>query len=111
MTYRSFAIILLLFCCNAISKALPPGPYPDAVFDRSLKTVQFAKEGWEFAYPILQMNDEKPLLLSFDDLNTNVRNFNYTVVHCDADWMPSRIPYTDFADGFYQNSISDYFAE
>ena len=108
MVLKSLGILLLLICCKGISRALPEGPFPDAVFNRSVKTVQFAKVGWEFAYPILQMNDEKPLLLSFDDLNTSAKNYNYIIVHCDADWMPSRIAYSEYADGFYQNQITDY---
>lgn len=88
--------------------ALPQGPLPDAVFGKTIKTVQFYKEGWEFSYPIIDLNDNKSLLLSFDDLEENPKNLNYVIVLCDADWMPSRLSYTEYLDGFYQNTIADY---
>jgi hypothetical protein len=108
MVFRIFSILILWFVTLVPCLALPEGPFPDAVFDRNIKTVEFYKEGWEFSYPILEINDSKSLLLSFDDLDAKYKNFNYIVVHCDADWMPSRISYTEYMDGFYQNPLNDY---
>lgn len=106
---RTFTLsMLLFFATGALCFALPEGPFPDAVFSKNIKTVQFYAEGWEFAYPILDLNDNKSLLLSFDELADNPKNLNYVVVLCDADWMPSRLPYPDYLDGFNQNPISDY---
>ena len=88
--------------------AIPDGPLPDAVLDRNIKTVQFYREGWEFAYPILEMNASKPLILSFDDISPSPKLYNYTVLLCDADWMPSRLSFSEYAEGFNQNTLSDY---
>ncbi|MDP4209338.1 MAG: DUF5103 domain-containing protein [Bacteroidota bacterium] len=88
--------------------SLPRGPLPDAVFDRNIKTVQLYKEGWEFSYPILELNDTKTLQFSFDYLGTKSKNLNYIVVHCDAQWEPSRIAYSEYLDGFYQNPLLDF---
>jgi len=100
--------VLLIFTSVELCSALPEGPFPDAVFSKTIKTVQFYKEGWEFAYPIIDMNDNKPLLFSFDDLQDSPRNLNYSIVLCDAGWMPSRLAYSEYLEGFYQNTISDY---
>lgn len=105
--------ICLLFVLFGIAatnntKAVPEGPLPDAVFDRDIRTVRFFKEGWEFGYPILEIGDDKPLLLQFDVLNNDYKNYSYSVVHCGADWIPSRMSYTEYMDGFYQNSLADY---
>ena len=105
---RFILYILSLFIGINLCSALPQGPFPDAIFSKSIKTVQFYKEGWEFSYPIIDLNDNKSLLLSFDDLAESPKNLNYVVVLCDADWMPSRLSYTDYLDGFYQNNISNY---
>ena len=105
---RVFLICLFHSVIYTIGSALPQGPFPDAVFGKSIKTVQFYKEGWDFSYPILDLNDNSSLHLSFDDLNNNIKNLNYVVVLCDADWMPSRLVYTEYLDGFYQNTITTY---
>jgi hypothetical protein len=88
--------------------SIPEGPLPDAVFDRNIRTVMFYKEGWELSYPIIEMYDSKPLILSFDVLNDDLKSFNYSIIHCDAEWMPSRISYTDNMNGFYQNALYNY---
>lgn len=107
-----FKLVLLLLMTSMITsetcRALPQGPFPDAVFNRNIKTVQFYKQGWEFSYPILQLNDVSPLLLSFDELNATSKNYNYSVVLCDADWMPSRLSFSEYMDGFFQNPLISY---
>jgi hypothetical protein len=105
---KRIIFVVVFFGCFINGFAIPPGPFPDAVFDRNIKTVQLYKEGWEFSYPILELNDTKTLLLSFDDLDAKYKNYNYLVVHCNADWMPSRISYSDYMDGFYQNPLTQY---
>ena len=57
-------IIFLTFTSINLCRALPAGPFPDAVFSKNIKTVQFYKEGWEFSYPIIDLNDDKSLLFS-----------------------------------------------
>jgi hypothetical protein len=89
-------------------KAIPDGPLPDAIFDKNIHTVVFQKENINFSYPILELNDQTPLELSFDELNEQDKNLNYSVVFCDADWMPSRLSYTEYMDGFFQNSLFQY---
>ncbi len=90
-------------------KALPDGPFPvDTVYNKNIKTVQLFRKGWEFSYPVLELNDNKSLLLSFDDLDDKSKSYNYKVVHCDADWMPSRLSSSEYIEGFDQNTVSNY---
>ena len=87
---------------------MPPGPFPDAVFNKNIKTVLLYKQGWEFSYPVLQLNETAALLLSFDELNANQKNYNYSLVLCDADWMPSRLSFSEYMEGFFQNPLITY---
>lgn len=105
---RTLCIIISFILSIHICCALPQGPFPDAVFNKNIKTVQLYKEGWEFSYPIIDMNDGKQLLFSFDDLEGSPRNLNYEIVLCDADWMPTRLSYSEYLDGFFQNTFSNY---
>lgn len=105
-----FKFVLFLICCGFVAPgfSLPQGPFRDGVFNKNIKTVQFFKDGLEFSYPVYDMKERKPLLLSFDDLSASPQNLNYIIVFCDADWMPSRISYTEYMDGFYQNTLMQY---
>lgn len=110
MTRVCLKIIFALFlnCFFQSSKALPEGPFPDSIFRNNIKTVQLYEEGWEFSYPILKMNGDTHLLFSFDDLDIQSKTYSYAIIHCDANWMASRVPFNEYMDGFFMNPLNDY---
>ncbi|MCB0764328.1 MAG: DUF5103 domain-containing protein [Flavobacteriales bacterium] len=76
----------------------------DHVYSPTIHTVQLFKKGFELAPPIIDLNGEDVLVLRFDDLQPNVENLTYTVVHCDANWQPS-----DLINGQYlSGAMNDY---
>ncbi len=104
-----FLTVNLLYCTLTCAQYNPPnGIYPDAVWGEMIKTVQLYKTGWETSHPISHVEDEKPLILAFDELSKNARNYSYSIVHCDADWRQSRLITTDYMDGFPINQIRHY---
>jgi hypothetical protein len=84
--------------------------YEDRIYIANLQTVQMFKEGWELSYPIMNLNSNERLILSFDDLDAGVKNYSYTIIHCDADWKPSGLFQAEYLDGFYQAEINEYSA-
>ena len=104
--------IYLLFIVNALPfqclTAQMEGPIQDALYRKNIKTIQFFKYGWEFSYPILVMNESSHLILSFDDLDNKEKSYNYTIIHCNANWEQSSLTFEEYADGFSQNKINDY---
>jgi len=54
------------------------------------------------------LNSDEKLKLSFDDFNTDLKNYCYTVIHCNADWEVSDLSYSQFADGFEQNQVTSH---
>ena len=93
MKFIRFFLALIFFTCIAIHAQYrpPDGIYPDAVFGGDIKTARIFKEGWETSYPICHVDDEKPLVLTFDELSKNARYYSYAIIHCDADWRQSRL--------------------
>ena len=107
-TIRLF-ISLILTSVSVCAQYNPPsGIYPDAVFNGNIKTSRIFKDGWETSYPVSRMDDEKPLVLSFDELSSNARNYSYTIIHCDADWRQSRLVVSEYMTGFPVNPIRNY---
>ncbi len=83
--------------------------YYDYIYDENLKTVQFHVNGFGTSMPIIELNGSSPLLLNFDDMGGDVRDFVYQVQHCDANWNPSNsISEFDYLDGFTEGQIRDY---
>ncbi len=74
----------------------------------SIKTVQLYKLGWKMSFPIIQLNSNDQLVLSFDDLGEETKNYNYTIVHCDHNWNPSELLETEYMTGFAHNPLNDY---
>lgn len=82
--------------------------YEDYVYLSSIKTVQLHDESFELSQPILNLGSEEKLKLSFDDLDADLKNFSYTIIHCNSGWEPSGLMPAEYIDGFQDNSINEY---
>ncbi len=82
--------------------------YENAVYDENIKTVQMYRDGFLLSNPVYQMGEETPLVFKFDDLSGEVKDYYYTIIHCDADWNESFIPQSDYIDGFAENPLDDF---
>ncbi|WP_167619730.1 DUF5103 domain-containing protein [Maribellus sediminis] len=82
--------------------------YETAVYKETIKTALMYRTGFVLSNPVMGLNENQSLTFKFDDLDSNVKDYYYTIIHCDADWKESFIPQTDYLDGFADNPITDY---
>ena len=82
--------------------------HKDYIYKDNIRTAELYKEGWRLSPPVVGLNSGQQLILSFDDLDADVKNYHYTIIHCDALWQPSDIPKTDYIRGFHDDEINDY---
>jgi len=80
----------------------------DFTYKTTIRTVQLKREDWNLSYPVLDMNDQLPLVLSFDDLVDDPVTYSYTLIHCNSNWEPTRIIKNDYLDGMHEEIIRDY---
>lgn len=66
------------------------------------------REGFELSNPVLEVHEDQKLIFKFDELAADVKDYYYTIIHCDADWKESFIPQTDYIEGFIDNPVDDY---
>jgi hypothetical protein len=105
--YFFFAVILLI--TSQLTKAQTGSYYyENAVYKEDIKTVQLYRDGFELSNPVYMFGEETPLILKFDDLSGEVKNYQYTVVHCDAGWNESYLAQSDYIQGFTDNPLNDY---
>jgi hypothetical protein len=78
------------------------------VYKDHIRTVEMYREGWKLSPPVINLNSNQKLILSFDDLNADVKNYHYTIIHCNAMWEPSELGKPEYIRGFYEDEITDY---
>lgn len=78
------------------------------IIEPNIKTILFHRAGWDLSPPLMKYNSNEKLLLSFDDLDGDVKEYMYTIVHCDANWEPSELRKDEYIDGYYEDYIYDY---
>ncbi|MDI1355276.1 MAG: DUF5103 domain-containing protein [bacterium] len=74
--------------------------YDDYTYKPGIKTVMFHESSWDYAAPIISLNTNMQLSLSFDDLDADHKDYSVTFIHCNADWTPSSLMQTEYISGF-----------
>ncbi len=82
--------------------------YEDRVYSENIATAQVYPSGNPLDLPILTLGLPQPLELHFDDLSSEMKNYTYTFIHCNADWTKSNLIEMQYLDGFFSDYITDY---
>ena len=82
--------------------------YDDYIYDDSIKTVLLHKLGSQMSYPIINIRAKELIKLSFDDLRRDNSIYNYTVIHCNANWEPSNLEQNEYIEGFFEDELFDF---
>ena len=82
--------------------------YEDYIYKPNIHTVLLHRKGWELSAPIIQLNTDEKLTLSFDDLDGDIKNYKYTIIHCSYEWKPSPLSKNEYINGFKDNYITNF---
>jgi hypothetical protein len=82
--------------------------FDDYVYQEGIKTVKFHPLTDNLGMPIIQLFSSEKLILNFDDLYEDFVNYNYTIIHCDANWQPSGLMKADYLSNFQDHYITEY---
>lgn len=95
--------LLFLFCLPSAAFAqYHTHPCIDAV-----KTLQVTVDGDFMKLPVIDMEGNNELEISFDYLADEEPWLYYRVVHCDADWRIDNLSEMDYVDAFFPMSIDN----
>ncbi len=110
LSYLFFTCLLIAYSFFATAAAENVGSqqYHNKVYVDNIKTVQLHVKGLELSYPVIELGSREELIFSFDDLDGDVKNYQYTIIHCNADWTRSSLFPSDYMDGFYENPLDNY---
>jgi len=79
----------------------------DDVYKDYVKTVRCFPGFSPLNYPILELGSGQ-MTLSFDDLDGDIKDYSYTLIHCNSDWKPSNLSTMEYIDGFETEEIWNY---
>lgn len=82
--------------------------FGDEVFVDYIRSVKFHLEGIPLSYPIIDLNSGTQLVLTFDDLEGDGKDYKYSIHHCNADWTPSALAEMEYLASFSEEYINDY---
>ncbi len=82
--------------------------YNNKVYKENIQTALLHPINQPISYPIIELNGNTQLEISFDDLDGDAKNYSYNIIHCDADWTPSDLSPFDYIDGFTEDTFDDY---
>jgi len=82
--------------------------YEDYDYGPFVGAVRFHVAGLRTSFPITDLAGSSRLLVSFDDLDGEVRDYYYTIIHCDRDWHPSELNQMEYLDGYSEERILDF---
>ena len=77
------------------------------VYEDNIKSVKLHIDGLFTAFPVIELSGNQ-LYLSFDDLNEDLTDYYYTIIHCDKDWEPSNLSEMEYMSGFNRQLLRDY---
>ena len=108
MIRNLIAVIYLMFLSLILQAQTGNYYYETAVYKEDIKSSLMFREGFVLSNPIIGLNEDQRLVMKFDDLSGEVKDYSYTIIHCDADWKESFIAQNDYIEGFLENPVDDY---
>ena len=78
------------------------------ILAQDIKTLQvIANDDW-MQPPVITLNSNDFIHITFDELTHQYHRYMYVITHCNADWSPSGLTEIDYLNGFNNNPIDDY---
>lgn len=95
--------LLTALCC--LPAVLNGQTYRTRILQPDYKTLQVnLTENW-LAPPVIELENDRQIEISFDQLSHDVHYLSYSIVHCNADWTPSGLSELEYIDGFNTNPV------
>lgn len=102
------SVITIMFMFGSVCAQKNMNTHQNLTFQQNIKSVIFHKKGWELSDPIMELNSQDNLQLSFDELGDQLQTYNYTIIHCNASWESSNLADNEYIQGFTNAQIREY---
>lgn len=78
------------------------------IFDNTFRTLKVQVLDNFMMPPVIRMGTEDRIVINFDEIGETNSYLEFRLIHCNADWQPSRLVESEYIDGFNSQRIEDY---
>jgi hypothetical protein len=105
---RKIIFFTVCWLCLAAQVSISAQGFRTSIFSDRVKTLKINPvDNWQAA-PIIDLEGDDWVEVSFDIMGGTHETFTYTLIHCNADWTPSQLIQSEYMSGFQNNFIDDY---
>lgn len=101
---KCFFLLLLVISVRGVAQPV----YDNQVFNGHIKSIEFYNTTKQGDFPVYTLNSKEQILLGFDDLRGDGRNYFYTLEHCNSQWRSSNISPAEYLISFNEDRIKDF---
>ncbi len=104
-----FLAAIIFLCVGQMHGAEPGSETATEIFSPRFKTLKVSVEGDFMSPPVIDINSDRRILISFDEIADDMQYLRYRLLHCNADWSSvSRLLESEYIDGFNLADVKDY---
>lgn len=103
---KSIRYLLILMLITA-STAIQAQIYQTGSQSEKIRSLAVYPDGDWKGIPVIELNTDNVVDISFDELSHDYRRFSYRIIHCNADWKKSEMNELEYLEGFPQNDVED----
>ncbi|MDE7180197.1 MAG: DUF5103 domain-containing protein [Muribaculaceae bacterium] len=101
-------IIILLLVMSACTNCFCAEDTATRIFSPRMRTLKAAVVDNFMSPPVIRIGTDDRLYIKFDEIGEDNSYLEYRLIHCNADWQPSRLSESEYVDGFNSARIEDY---
>ncbi len=79
-----------------------------AIFNPQFRTLKVSAADNFMSPPLIRLGSDERIVISFDEIGEQNSWLQYRLIHCNADWQPSRLTDSEYIDGFNIGDIEDF---
>ena len=97
--FYTFLVIHLICWGHMVKAADTTMVYDNFIYEKDIRSVKLSQAESGFNFPIITLSGSDQLLLTFDQIKSEMDYFQYTLIHCNAAWEPSNLQKTQYIEG------------
>lgn len=104
MVKRLLSLLIILLAVHTLYGA----DTAQRILNPRFRTLVVEKEDLFLEPPVITMGTGERIVVSFDEIGDDWSRLQFRLIHCNADWQPSRLIEAEYVDGFNFHDIDDY---
>jgi hypothetical protein len=99
--------LIISFIPLLLTPILAPAQLDNQILDPDICSVQLTLSGSPLSMPIVNLNTpNNALVLQFDHMGDQLKDYKYTLIHCNSDWQRSDLSDNEYLSGFTDDRIT-----